>query len=143
MSDGNAALVSRLLIPPRDARSSWWVPRRAPVARGCAATAPQVADMNCWSLRDPRERFYTSKTRLSTYPRGTCSGRTCPILRPLATDRRGCHSLRRLRRRREPASTTSSGAGAIPTRTTSWRRREHLLPFKPRARRGGRRTGRG
>jgi uncharacterized protein YcgI (DUF1989 family) len=49
---------------------------------------PQVADMNCWNSRDPRERFYASKTRQIHATHLTTGDRlwsNMPYLRPLAT----------------------------------------------------------
>jgi uncharacterized protein YcgI (DUF1989 family) len=85
-SDGNASLVSSLVIPPCDARS-WEVPA-GHIWRIVCSHGPQVADMNCWSLRNPHERFYTSKTRQIHSTHLTTGDRlwsNMPYLRPMAT----------------------------------------------------------
>ena len=49
---------------------------------------PQVADMHAWSAADPRERFYTSKTRQMHATHLTVGDRlwsNMPFMRPLAT----------------------------------------------------------
>lgn len=86
VSDGRATLVRMLEIPPRDARS-WRVPA-GHLWRIVCTSGPQVADMNCWSASDPRERFYSSKTRQIHATHLTTGDRlwSCmPYLRPLAT----------------------------------------------------------
>ncbi|KAL3774592.1 hypothetical protein ACHAW5_001378 [Stephanodiscus triporus] len=86
VSDGNASLVSTLVIPPRDVRS-WQVPA-GHLWRIVCSHGPQVADMNCWSTRDPRDRFYASKTRQIHATHLTTGDRlwsNMPYLRPLAT----------------------------------------------------------
>ena len=86
VTDGNASLVSSLVIPPCDARS-WRVPA-GHIWRIVCSHGPQVADMNCWSLRNPRERFYTSKTRQIHSTHLTTGDRlwsNMPYLRPMAT----------------------------------------------------------
>ena len=86
VADGNATLVEKLEIPPRDARS-WKVPAGC-LWRIVCTKGPQVADMNCWSLRDPAERFYSSKTRQIHATHLTTGDRlwsNMPYLRPLAT----------------------------------------------------------
>ncbi|EJK46575.1 hypothetical protein THAOC_34751 [Thalassiosira oceanica] len=70
VSDGRATLVQSLEIPACDAKS--W----------------KVADMNCWSMNNPSERFYSSKTRqihATHLSRGDRLWSNMPFLRPLAT----------------------------------------------------------
>lgn len=81
-----ATLVSKLEIPPRDARS-WRVPAGC-LWRIVCTHGPQVADMNCWSLHDVRETFYSSKTRQihATHLQAGHSLWSCfPYLRRMAT----------------------------------------------------------
>ena len=56
VDDGVAVLVEKLRIPPRDALT-WTVPA-GHMWRIVCTEGPQVADMNCWSLSNPQERFY-------------------------------------------------------------------------------------
>jgi uncharacterized protein len=81
-----ARFVEQVVIPPRDAKS--WVVREGQLFRILCSHGPQVADMNCWSLHDPREHFYTSKTRQIHASHLTTGDRlwsNMPYLRPLAT----------------------------------------------------------
>eukprot|EP00985_Skeletonema_marinoi_P013449 scaffold6663_cov131-Skeletonema_marinoi.AAC.6 len=83
---GKATLVEKLEIPAKDARS-WKVPA-GHMWRIVCTHGPQVADMNCWSLSDPKERFYSSKTRQIHATHLTTGDRlwsNMPYLRPLAT----------------------------------------------------------
>jgi len=84
--DGHASLVESFKIPPRDARS-WKVPAGC-LWRITCTDGPQVADMNCWSLSNKKERFYSSKTRQIHATHLTTGDRlwsNMPYLRPLAT----------------------------------------------------------
>jgi uncharacterized protein len=81
-----AKLVEELEIPPRDAKS--WIVPQGHLFRIICSHGPQVADMNCWSLDDPKEHFYTSKTRQIHASHLTTGDRlwsNMPYLRPLAT----------------------------------------------------------
>lgn len=83
---GKATLVSSLTIPPRDARS-WHVPAGF-LWKIICTEGPQVADMNCWVASNPKERFYSSKTRQIHATHLTTGHRlwsNMPYLRPLAT----------------------------------------------------------
>lgn len=86
VEDGKAKLVQELEIPPCDARS--WVVKAGQLWRIVCHAGPQVADMNCWSLENVAERFYSSKTRqihathLST---GDRLWSNMPYVRALAT----------------------------------------------------------
>lgn len=83
---GKAKLVNGLEIPPRDARS--WVVKEGQIWRIVCHKGPQVADMNCWSLANPKEHFYSSKTRQLHRTHLTTGDRlwsNMPYLRPLAT----------------------------------------------------------
>jgi uncharacterized protein YcgI (DUF1989 family) len=84
--DGRASLIERLEIPPCDARS-WKVPAGC-LWRIVCTTGPQVADMNCWNLGNPKEHFYSSKTRQIHATHLTTGDRlwsNMPYVRPLAT----------------------------------------------------------
>jgi len=86
VKDNIATLVTKLEIPAKDARS-WKVPA-GHLWRIVCVRGPQVADMNCWSLSNPKERFYSSKTRQIHATHLTTGDRlwsNMPYLRPLAT----------------------------------------------------------
>jgi uncharacterized protein YcgI (DUF1989 family) len=86
VSSGKATLMEGLEIPPRDARS-WKVPAGC-LWRIICTEGSQVADMNCWSLQNPQERFFSSKTRQIHATHLTTGDRlwsNMPYLRPLAT----------------------------------------------------------
>jgi uncharacterized protein YcgI (DUF1989 family) len=79
-------LVTSFKIPPRDGKA--WPVKAGQLFRISCTDGPQVADVNFFSLHNPKERFYASKTRqlhashLNTYDRlWSCF----PYLRPLAT----------------------------------------------------------
>ena len=99
-------LVERFVVPRRTGRA--WPVRAGQIFRIVAIEGAQVADLNVWSLANPRERFWASRTRqlhqahLSTFDRlWSC----LPYLRPLLTitgdsiqygrdaDGGGCHDL--------------------------------------------------
>jgi hypothetical protein len=100
------ALVDRFVVPMRSGRA--WPVRAGQLVRIVAVEGPQVADLNVWSLGNPRERFWASRTRqlhqahLTTFDRlWSC----LPYLRPMLTitgdsiaygrdeDGAGCHDL--------------------------------------------------
>lgn len=99
-------LVERFVVPRRTGRA--WPVRAGQIFRIIAVEGPQVADLNVWSLDNPRERFWASRTRqlhqahLTTFDRlWSC----LPYLRPMLTitadtvaygrdaDGGGCHDL--------------------------------------------------
>lgn len=83
---GDATLEEQLVIPPKDARS-WKVPAGW-MWRIVCIEGPQVADMNCWSAKNPSERFYSSKTRqlhATHLQKGDRLWSNMPYLRALAT----------------------------------------------------------
>ena len=105
-ADPGRTLVERFVAPRRSGRA--WVVRAGQIFRIVAVEGSQVADLNVWSLANPRERFWASRTRqlhqahLSTFDRlWSC----LPYLRPLLTitadtiqygideDGAGCHDL--------------------------------------------------
>jgi hypothetical protein len=98
--------VERVVVPRRTGYA--WPVRAGQLTRIVAVEGPQVADLNVWSLANPRERFWASRTRqlhqahLSTFDRlWSC----LPYLRPMLTitadsiqygkdaDGAGCHDL--------------------------------------------------
>ena len=87
--DGKAELIESFEIPARDARS-WKVPAGC-LWRIVCTKGPQVADMNCWNLKNPStEYFYSSKTRQihSTHlKKGDRLWSNMPYIRPLATSK--------------------------------------------------------
>lgn len=82
----SARKVDEVLIPARDARC-FTVPSGS-FFRITSVDGPQVGDLNLWSAKDIRERFYSGKTRalhgthLSTGDRLWSS---FPAMRPMAT----------------------------------------------------------
>jgi uncharacterized protein YcgI (DUF1989 family) len=98
--------VHEFVIPVRSGHA-WEVPA-GHVCRFSIIEGPQVLDLNLWSLRDPRERFWASRTRQFYGAHVTTGHRlwsNLPFLRPLATivadtirygldeDGAGCHDL--------------------------------------------------
>lgn len=86
VASGKAKLVNELEIPPCDARS--WVVPAGRMWRIVCHAGPQVADLNCWSLSNPSEHFYSSKTRQIHATHLSAGDRlwsNMPYLRPLAT----------------------------------------------------------
>lgn len=79
-------LVDRFRIPIRSGKA-WHVPA-GHVCRILTVDGPQVADLNLWNARDPRERLWASRTRqlqaahVSTFDRLWSN---LPFLRPLVT----------------------------------------------------------
>lgn len=98
--------ASSFVIPPRSGQA--WSVKAGQACRLVVVEGPQVADLNVWSLHNPRERFWAARTRqihgphVSTYDRlWSC----LPYLRPMLTithetiqygldeDGGGCHDL--------------------------------------------------
>ncbi|MEF9604483.1 urea carboxylase-associated family protein, partial [Paracoccus sp. PXZ] len=74
------------LVPPREARC-FHVPA-GHFFRITSVEGPQVGDLNLWSAADPRERFYSGKTRAlhgTHLTRGDRMWSSFPHLRPMAT----------------------------------------------------------
>ena len=99
-------LVYRFVVPRRTGRA--WPVRAGQIFRIVAIEGAQVADLNVWSLANPRERFWAARTRqLHQAHLSTCDRLwSClPYLRPLLTitgdsiqygrdaDGGGCHDL--------------------------------------------------
>ncbi|XP_063216213.1 uncharacterized protein LOC134527450 [Bacillus rossius redtenbacheri] len=78
--------VQDLTVPRRSART--WTVRRGELCRISVVEGSQVGDVNFWNLHNPKERFYSGKTRqlhsthLTTYDRLWSN---LPYLRPMAT----------------------------------------------------------
>jgi len=104
--EAGRTLADRFIVPTRSGRA--WPVRAGQLFRVVAVDGPQVADLNVWSLANPRERFWASRTRqlhqahLTTFDRlWSC----LPYLRPMLTitadriaygrdeDGAGCHDL--------------------------------------------------
>lgn len=81
-----ARKTGECLVPPREARCF-----RVPAGhffRVTSVEGPQVGDLNLWSAADPRERFYSGKTRAlhgTHLTRGDRLWSSFPWLRPMAT----------------------------------------------------------
>src|SRR5258706_1773397 len=58
---GKRTLVERFVIPRRSGRA--WPVRAGQIFRIVAVEGPQVADLNVWSLANPRERFLAPRSR--------------------------------------------------------------------------------
>ncbi|HET6605739.1 MAG TPA: DUF1989 domain-containing protein [Rhodopila sp.] len=83
---GDMALVSELVVPPRDARA-FTVPA-GHLFRIASIEGPQVGDLNIWNAHDLSERFFSGKTRALHATHVSTGDRlwsTLPHLRPLAT----------------------------------------------------------
>lgn len=86
IESGKAKRIQKVVIPPQDAKS--WIVKAGQMWRIVCHEGPQVADMNCWSLNNPSEHFYSSKTRQIHATHLTTGDRlwsNMPYLRPLAT----------------------------------------------------------
>lgn len=73
-------------IPPRTGRA--WPVKAAQIFRITTVTGPQVGDLNLWSLHDPGERLWSSRTRQLEAAHVTTYNRlwsTLPSLRPMVT----------------------------------------------------------
>src|SRR5204863_271983 len=121
-------LVERFVVPKRSGRA--WPVRAGQLFRIVAVEGPQVADLNVWSLANPRERFWASRTRqlhrshLTTFDRlWSC----LPYLRPMLTitgdtlrygrdeDGAGCAPPQPSDYRGAHGLLTSKGASAAPS----------------------------
>ena len=83
---GTRTLMDRFVIPIRSGRA--WPVRAGQLCRIVTIEGPQVADFNCWSLQNPRERFWASRTKQLHRAHVTTGDRlwsTLPFLRPMLT----------------------------------------------------------
>ena len=81
-----AALVSELIVPPRDGRA--FRVNKGQIFRIVCIGGPQVGDLNLWNAENLSERFFSGKTRQIHATHVTAGDRlwsTLPYLRPLAT----------------------------------------------------------
>jgi uncharacterized protein YcgI (DUF1989 family) len=79
-------LVERFVIPIRTGRA--WPVRAGQICRVVVIEGPQVADFNCWSLQNPRERFWAARTKQLEGSHVTTGNRLwsgLPYLRPMLT----------------------------------------------------------
>ncbi|KAL3420628.1 hypothetical protein PVAG01_07073 [Phlyctema vagabunda] len=79
-------VVEEFEIPIRSGRA--WVVRKGQICTLSTPKGPQVGDLNIWSLDNPRERFWASRTRqlhASHVSIGDRLWSNLPYLRPLAT----------------------------------------------------------
>lgn len=99
-------LRERFRVPIRSGRA--WVVRAGEVCRLQLTEGPQVVDLNLWSLHNPREKFWASRTKQLHSAHMAFGHRfwsVLPYLRPMATvvadtvdygydaDGAGCHDL--------------------------------------------------
>jgi hypothetical protein len=78
--------VDSFVIPIRSGRA--WPVRAGQLCRIVVIEGPQVADFNCWSLHNPRERFWAARTKQLHRAHVTTLDRlwsTLPYLRPMLT----------------------------------------------------------
>ena len=81
-----AALVSELIVPPRDGRA--FRVNKGQIFRIVSIEGPQVGDLNLWNAANLSERFFSGKTRQIHATHLTAGNRlwsTLPYLRPMAT----------------------------------------------------------
>jgi hypothetical protein len=103
---GSRTLVEQFVVPMRSGRA--WPVKAGHLFRIVAVEGPQVADLNAWSLANPRERFWAARTKQLHRAHVTTHDRlwSClPYLRPMLTitndtirygrdeDGAGCHDL--------------------------------------------------
>ena len=99
-------LIDRIIVPIRSGKA--WPLRAGQICRVIVVEGPQVADFNAWSLHNPRERFWSARTKQLHRAHVTTFDRlwSClPYLRPMVTitndtvdyqideDGAGCHDL--------------------------------------------------
>jgi len=99
-------LKEHIHVPPRSGKA--WRVMAGEICRVSLPEGPQVADLDLWNLHDPRERFWSGRTKQLHSAHMTTFDRfwSClPFLRPLATvvnetvhygidaDGAGCHDL--------------------------------------------------
>jgi uncharacterized protein len=78
--------VDAFVVPIRSGRA--WPVRAGELCRIVVIDGPQVADFNCWSLHNPRERFWAARTKQLHRAHVTTLDRlwsTLPYLRPMLT----------------------------------------------------------
>lgn len=83
---GRRTTVDEFVVPIRSGRA--WPVRAGQLCRIVVVEGPQVADFNCWSLHNPRERFWAARTKQLHRAHVTTFDRlwsTLPYLRPMLT----------------------------------------------------------
>ena len=100
------ATKEHIVVPRRSGKA--WTVRAGEICRISLPEGPQVADLDLWNLHNPRERFWSGRTKQLHSAHMTTFDRfwSClPFLRPLATvvnetvrygidaDGAGCHDL--------------------------------------------------
>ncbi len=78
--------AERIIVPVRTGRA--WPVKMGQIFRVVAVEGPQVGDFNVWNLRNPRERFWSTRTRQLEGAHLTTGKRfwSClPYLRPMLT----------------------------------------------------------
>jgi len=103
---GERTLREHIIVPRRSGRA--WRVFAGEICRVSLPEGPQVGDLNMWNLHNPRERFWSGRTKQLHSAHMTTFDRfwSClPFLRPLATivgetvrygidaDGAGCHDL--------------------------------------------------
>ena len=84
--EASRSSTDQFTIPPRTGRA--WKVRAGQVFRVSTPEGPQVGDLNLWSLDDPTERLWSSRTRQLQAAHVTTFDRlwsTLPALRPMVT----------------------------------------------------------
>ena len=132
---GKRELVERFVIPRRSGRA--WPVRAGQIFRIVAVEGPQVADLNVWSLANPRERFWASRTRQLHQAHLTAFDRlwSClPYLPADADDHRRHHPVRPRRGRRRLPRPARHPLRPVRAQAPQRRGVRPLLPQQPRAR---------
>lgn len=83
---GKRSLIEKFVVPIRSGKA--WPVRAGQLCRIVVIEGPQVADFNCWSLHNPRERFWASRTKQLYRAHVTTFDRlwsTLPYFRPMLT----------------------------------------------------------
>ena len=83
---GRRTPVDSFVVPIRSGRA--WPVRAGQLCRIVVIEGAQVADFNCWSLHNPRERFWAARTKQLHRAHVTTFDRlwsTLPYLRPMLT----------------------------------------------------------
>ena len=129
------SLVEQFVVPTRSGRA--WPVRAGQLFRIVAVEGPQVADLNVWSLGNPRERFWASRTKqlhqahVTTYDRlWSC----LPYLRPMLTITNDTIQLRPGRGRRRLPRPPRHPLRPVRAQDAQRRGLRPLLPQQPRPR---------
>ncbi|CZR60942.1 uncharacterized protein PAC_10838 [Phialocephala subalpina] len=84
--DGGKALIEEFEIPIRSGKA--WVVKKGQLCKLSTPHGPQVGDLNIWSLQNPREKFWASRTKqlhASHVSVGDRLWSVLPYMRPLVT----------------------------------------------------------